>query len=432
MAIKGVKISEVRIRLRELIDSGSFIDFWELIIQSDLSDASLQYKLKRLIDLCYVEIKLEVDYLIIKKERLVYLLKYISLSKRLLENEIANKNNSVIHFTELIADFIDHLNILYTVNKDLKQEDIVNVIDITKNIATANEPLKYFYFMLFENGIEKLRDSFLIDEYKGQADLLIDKINDFKIYSSYIDGEYVSKVVKFIDCFEKDLNSELLILKDSIRQKIYSCKTKSERVDYLQVISIDLKNLYNIKNNTVSKRYLEKVKTKLVNIAEYLFEYFADYIGKSKTDLAAIIQNEFNQNKIVKNRGTYALNLICDDENDIINTTFDFLKNKYIPNDSKELYRNIFTGEIELKRLAKIIWLPKHGKNLHKFKLIHFFDSLIQMKLLDEDETSLKFKLPLLFCDTNGEPIANIQESYSSYSSDYDNDPKMNDFLAGL
>lgn len=430
MAIRGKKISHVRIKLRELVDSDIFINFWELVIIA--KESVNQYVIKENLEQAFDYIKHEIDYMRTKEQRLTYLLKYINLSNKMLLDEVSKGNKIVIKFSDLINEFINEIKLLYTVNKDLSQEELITEIDKKKEGISSNDQFEYFNFLLFENGIEKIRESFLIDEYKGQADLLIDKINDFKIYSSYVDGEYESKVVKFIDCFEKDLNVELLNLKDSIRQKIYSCKTKSERVDYLQVISIDLKKLYYKKNVTVNKRYLEKVKTKLLKVAECLFEDFADYIGKSKTDLAAIIQNEFNQNKIVKNRGIYALNLICNDENDIINTTFDFLKNKYIPNDSKELYRNIFIGEIELKRLTKIIWLPKHGINLHKLKLIHFFDSLIQKKLLDEDETSLKIKLPLLFCDTNGDSIAHIQESYSSYSSDYDKDPKMNDFLAGL
>lgn len=432
MAIKGVKISEVRIRLRELIDSGSFIDFWELIIQSDLSDASLQYKLKRLIDLCYVEIKLEVDYLIIKEERLVYLLKYISLSKRLLENEIANKNNRVIHFTELITDFIDHLKILYTVNKDLKQEDIVNIIDKTKSTATANEPFKYFYYLLFEKGINEIRNNFLTDEYNGQADLIIDNINDIKIYSSHEDGDYISKAVKFIDVFEKKLEYAGLDLKKYLKINIDSFKNKTDRISYLQITSIELKKLYVKSYKSVNLRYVEKVKVELTKVANFLIVEYEDYLGKSGTILSSIIQNRYNQLKVDKKRGTYALYFTGDDFDNFIEITFNFLKNKYISSDSRDLYENIFTGAIDLKELPKIKWIPKHSSGPNKLLLIHFFSSLIQLKLLNEDKKSLKSKLPFLFCDINGNTIENLQQSYATYTLEYNKDPKMNDFLAGL
>jgi hypothetical protein len=432
MAIKGVKISEVRIRLRELIDSGSFIDFWELIIQNDLPDASLQYKLKRLIDLCYVEIKLEVDHLINKQERLVYLLKYIRLSETLLENEIANKNNSVMHFTELITDFIDHLNILYTANKDLKQEDIVNVIDKTKSTATSNEPFKYFYYLLFEKGINEIRYNFLIDEYNGQADLIIDNINDIKVYSSHEDGDYISKAVKFIDVFEKKLEYAGLDLKKYIKINIDSFKNKTDRSSYLQIISIELKRLYVKSDKSVNLRYVEKVKAELTKVANFLIVEYEDYLGKSGTVLSSIIQNKYNQLKADKKRGAYALYFSGDDFDNFIEITFNFLKNKYISSHSRDLYENIFTGAIDLKELPKITWIPKHSSGPNKLLLIHFFSSLIQLKLLNEDKKSLKSKLPLLFCDINGNTIENLQQSYATYTLEYDKDPKMNDFLAGL
>lgn len=432
MAIKGAKISGVRKRLRELVDAKSFIDLWELIITGNHTDPVFN---SSFIDLCersYDDIKAEVECHLLKFDRLEVLFRYIRHSKNLFNAELQKKNKNLLSVAEKTTDFIDNLEGLYKVYTDIRQEEMKIDLDKPSYTSTVKAPLRFFRYLLNEDGINDLRKSFLKDEYEGEKDLVIDSDNDLKIYNNFVDGLFETSTKKFITELDEIVKVEVLKLLDILQNNIDALIDKREKEHYLQGISIELKKLF-LEGNTIAKeRYVEKVRMRLNHVVVTLLKDFDDYLSRSRKYLLAIDQNKFNKLQVKNRRQSYALNYIGNDSNDFIKQTFGFLKNKYIPAESYDLFLNAFNGQTAQNNLLKIRWLQRQAGSPNKYKLIHFFKSLVKKGLIEEDDTSLKYKLPIIFSDFNGNPINNIQNSFSQFPAEYKMDPAMNEFLAAL
>lgn len=432
MAIKGAKISDVRKRLRELVDAESFIELWEFV-NIEIEDWPKQIsEFKNTLKDSYLEIKLEADTYNLKAERLKCLKDYIKISKRQIENLGEKESANIIFFKDDLIGFVDALESLYEVYRDLDQNEILIINDAESYSCSSSAPLMFFNYLLKGNGINALRDKFLLDEYEGQKDIEINNIYDYKILHDYVDGENVSTTITFVNNLDDILKDEANKLLITLHNNIGIIKDKRERENYLQIISIEIKNLFLCEFGSSKERYIEKVKVYLCYVVNKIVIEYEDYLGKSKNIFLAIDQKRFNQLQAKKRRQSYALNYIGNDPNDFIKQTFGFLKNKYIPAESYDLFLNAFNGRTSQNKLLKIRWLQRQAGAPNKYKLIHFFKSLVKKGLIEEDDTSLKYKLPIIFSDFNDNPINNIQNSFSQFPSEYNMDPAMNEFLAAL
>jgi hypothetical protein len=298
-----------------------------------------------------------------------------------------------------------------------------------QNTSTKKNPLEYFEYLFNRQGLIQLKQDFIPSEEDCDLEGIYYDSKTETIYQQYVEKdntEWEKPINNFNNFYHRRLFLEYQISCKHIDTYISSLRDEASITLFIKVIICKLKYLLSsIDINEEAKKY-DSSKKPIDALILFFYKKYALFFTENMID--EIVKNDSIDNDISKipqqtslftpENQTTTFKWKSQQEIPLSTTLHQELKDYNFIETETELdaINKAFSG-IKLERPMKIKWTAK-GKNnqINKHLLFYLLNELTDKQLIEDygDNTTFKKRIRLVFCDSNGETIKNLNESNST------------------